>query len=743
MADRTMRVTGEEDNADAQNGSTKRVVEDLSTRRVGDDISSTAGAAEVTSRRDSPPLPLGVLAPGSTICGDCIVIRTLYPHESQRPGLYLCQAPEGEVIVKVAATMFPPKPELWQRLTFLRHPNVLRTFRTLEQGGLYFDVQEYCNGGTLAERVPQPGSGRPATTPEWIERNFLRQINDALKYLHSQDIVHRDIKPANVYIHQENGQERYILADFDISSVLEQTRTSRDTQRAAGTWIYTAPEAFPRFIDDRASGRSGRVSRSSDYYSLGVTIIELLLGTTSLHLCQLPDLFDFYLQGGRVEIPKGIPGRLSVLLRGLLMHNRRTRWTADEVERWLNGQTSDQDLQVVQDDEYYELARANRPYKIGAQVAVDLPSLAEVMFTEQEIATEDLITSDILLNWIGNVDPNIAREIRRDRDKHYLTPTLVLHYAIQRCDPTRPFIFPDKTEAKTTTEWITAAINIAGRIGQRPEEFCTTAMLHQLQAWLRFKEDPMSELADGVAGIEKSPARVRLEELAYLFQAERPYPITRTLAARSPKELVALTYGPADGWKGKKRPACYEASYQRWFDQALCAWLRQRGLASLADQCDQIREAQADEPFAAFETILRLLDPALEPVPVSFDQAELNQIRTVPYGQQRSFTLHYFTDGPGTPFGAITCTNPTPSVQLDEYVIRQREGTVNITIDTQLDRQAAQGITYFMLRLESGIAKFCQDPVKFRYRIDYPTEVTVRRVFSGIGLGMLLIGLPR
>ncbi|HEX2950348.1 MAG TPA: hypothetical protein VHV83_12430, partial [Armatimonadota bacterium] len=180
--------------------------------------------------------------------------------------------------------------------------------------------------------------------------------------------------------------------------------------------------------------------------------------------------------------------------------------------------------------------------------------LAEVMFTEQEIATEDLITSDILLNWIGNVDPNIAREIRRDRDKHYLTPTLVLHSAIQRCDPTRPFIFPDKTEAKTTTEWITAAINIAGRIGQRSEEFCTTAMLHQLQAWLRFKEDPMPELANGVAGIEKSPARVRLEELAYLFQAERPYPITRTLAARTPKELVALTYGPADGWKGKKTP---------------------------------------------------------------------------------------------------------------------------------------------------------------------------------------------
>ena len=180
--------------------------------------------------------------------------------------------------------------------------------------------------------------------PEWVIDSFIAQVSAGLKYLHEQEIIHRDVKPANIYQHTVSGIQALVLGDFDISSVLEGSRTSRDTQRTAGTWYYTAPEAFPRFVDDSAGGRRGRITRSSDYYSLGITIIELLLGTTSLHLCQLPDLFDFYLQGGRVEIPQGIPGRLTLLLRGLLIRNRQTRWGGREVERWLHNATTDEDL---------------------------------------------------------------------------------------------------------------------------------------------------------------------------------------------------------------------------------------------------------------------------------------------------------------------------------------------------------------------------------------------------------------
>ena len=294
------------------------------------------------------------------------------------------------------------------------------------------------------------------------------------------------------------------------------------------------------------------------------------------------------------------------------MRNRQTRWGAEEVERWLHNANDDNDLKRIHDDEYYELARASRPYRLKNYFAVDLPSLAEAMFREPDLAIEDLITGDVLLNWIGNLDPTIAREIRRDRDQWFPTPEMVLMCAIMHCDPTRPFIFSDGGEARTSTEWITYAVGLVNRSVIRKDTFNTTSLLPQLATWLRLKTSPQPEVADKVEQLRHSAEAVQLEELLYLLLPNRPYEITRGVAVRTPRELVQLTYGTRDDWK-KGRPALYQASFQRWRDGALCAWLRQRGLETLAAQCDEVRESLPDEPLAAFETILRLLTPRCRP----------------------------------------------------------------------------------------------------------------------------------
>jgi len=718
---------------------TRRVedVEAVGTLRVPDeDFSASLPEAGRAGARH----PLGVLPPGRIICEDCRVEQTLQPHESQRPGLYLCAAPEGQVIVKVAATMFPPKEEIWQKLVFLLHPHVLRTYRTVEEDGFFYEVQEYCPGGTVEARVPKPGSGVAPPSHEWIMETFVPQVAAGLKYLHEEEIIHRDVKPANIYLTRLAGFEALVLGDFDISSMLAQNRTSRDTQRTAGTWYYTAPEAFPRFVDDSAGGRRGRITRSADYYSLGITIIELLLGTTSLHLCKLADLFDFYLQGGRVEIPQGIPGRLTLLLRGLLVRNRQTRWGADEIERWLHSCNSEEDLKHIHDDEYYELARASRPYRLKDYFAVDLPSLAEAMFHEPEIATEDLITGDVLLNWIGNLDPTVARELRRDRDQWYLSPEMVLMCAIMRCDPERPFIFIDGFEAKTPAEWIKHAVEMANRSLIRKETFNTTTLLPQLAVWLRLKTPPQDELADKVEQIQHSPEAVQLEELLYCLLPNRPYEIMKEVVARTPQEVVQQTYGALNDWK-RARPACYTASYKRWQEGSLCAWLRQRKLEALAAKCDEVRERLKDEPQAAFETVLRLLDPALPPVVVEMDFSATGALCLVRYGTQRTYQLPYTTRTPGVPFGALRL-QALPGVRLNEQRINQREGTIELTIDGDADLPVFKLLTG-IIDFTSGFTQLVKAPHRFRYKIDFPTELVIKRVLAGAGIGAVLLGFPR
>jgi serine/threonine protein kinase len=685
-------------------------------------------------------LPLGTVPPGEVLCGDCVVERTLHPHETQRPGLYLCRAPEGRVVVKVAPMQFPPRLALWERLPSLRHLAVLRTFRTVEEDGYFYDVQEYCAGGTLGDRVPVPGSGFPPVPPEWVCGVLVPQINAALQYLHAQDIVHRDLKPANIYVQRGGENEQLVLADFDISSVLESSRTSRDTQRAAGTWLYTAPEAFPRFIDDHAGSRVGRISRACDYYSLGITLIELLVGTTSLHQCQLPDLFDFYLQGGRVEIPATLPGPLNVLLHGLLLRNRRLRWGGDEVDRWLANANTPEDLLRITNDEGYELSRASRPYRLKSRVAVDLAGLADAMFQEQEAAMEELLSADVLLHWIAGINSNIAREINRTREQYRMMPAYVLHVAIQRCDPTRPFIFFDDTEVYQAIDWLEHVEAIADG-PEASAALCTDELLHQFEAWLRMKEAPEPALADAVARLRETPPATRLEEVGYLIQLDRPFTIAPQAQARTPKAFVAAAYGPPEAWRGKKRPVCYELAFQRWHEGGIEAWLRQRGLEAVAVQSRAVREQLPDHPFAAFETVLRLLDPKLPPVTVCAEGDSLG-IVTIPFGRQRPGQLRYITRGPGMPFGAVVVSNEAPGVQVKDQVLSERAGEIAITFDSGFGQNTMH--TYRAeLTLDSGVATFAPSPVVIRYRVEFPLEITLLRVIIGFISGFLVLALPR
>jgi serine/threonine protein kinase len=719
------------------------------TRRVGEDITKRVNDAELATRHidaedyvnHGSSLPLGVLAAGTIICDDYTVMKTVFPQESTRPGLYLCSSKTVDVMIKVAAMMFPPRQDLWEKLPDLAHPSIIDTYKAIQKDEYYYEIQEYCNGGTLADRVPVVGEKSAETSPGWIMTVMMPQINEALKYLHSQGIIHRDIKPANIYIQIENGVERLVLGDFDISSVMEGSKTSRDTQRMAGTWIYTAPEAFPRYVDDNASGKVGRISRACDYYSLGITIIELLSGSTSLHQSKLPDLFDFYLQGGAVEVPAGLPGKLTMLLRGLLIRNRRTRWSTEEVDRWLNDCNTEADMIKIANDQSYQLAQANRPYKINNKIVVDLPGLSDLMFDEQDSAIEDVITSDVLINWIAAIDTDIARNIRRFRDSNYTEPMSVYYYAIISCDPSRPFVFYEGYEAVNEDDWIICAhkFAISNKI---VNSLCSEELLIYFEMWLRLKERPNKDLADKVAKLKDTPLETRLEELTYMIQQNRPFTIMRGVFAATPTDFVKMVYANKDLWKGKSRPVVYEMAMSRWKDGALSTWLRQRGLDKLSQQIDVIKEELKDNILAAFEKILRLLEPDLPRVKVTFTPVDITSIYTIKSGEERTIEIKYTTVGCGIPFGVVNIANAAPGVHIVNNVINQRSGTIEVTIDSKFD-QNSQKINAVNLEIESGVAELVNSPFSLKYRVYFPMAITIKRMLIGFVTGFTFFAITR
>ena len=99
--------------------------------------------------------------------------------------------------------------------------------------------------------------------------NIMVQVSQAIVQLHNQKIIHKNIKSANIIINSQTNQIK--LTDFSIASQMgsETTRIITPNQ-LEGTLAYISPEQ---------TGRMNRpIDYRTDFYSLGVTLYELLTG---------------------------------------------------------------------------------------------------------------------------------------------------------------------------------------------------------------------------------------------------------------------------------------------------------------------------------------------------------------------------------------------------------------------------------------------------------------------------------
>ncbi|MEM7344348.1 MAG: protein kinase, partial [Chloroflexota bacterium] len=115
----------------------------------------------------------------------------------------------------------------FQILAGLRHPHIISV---LDYG---FDTQQmpYFTMSYLPEAQTFLEAGIGLDTKTKVD--LLRQLLQALAYLHRRDIIHRDIKPKNVLV----AEDRVRVLDFGLSFEQKTGLTS-----AGGTLLYMAPE---------------------------------------------------------------------------------------------------------------------------------------------------------------------------------------------------------------------------------------------------------------------------------------------------------------------------------------------------------------------------------------------------------------------------------------------------------------------------------------------------------------------
>ncbi len=141
----------------------------------------------------------------------------------------------------------------------LQHPNIMPIYDAGEEDGKYYVVTEHIQGArTLAAYCRPDNLLRVDDVVETIYK-----CAKALHYAHGRGVIHRDIKPSNVMLTIDNDVRIIdfgiaICADADISRI----------EGIAGSPSYMSPEQV----------QSEDLTHSSDIYSLGAVLYELLTG---------------------------------------------------------------------------------------------------------------------------------------------------------------------------------------------------------------------------------------------------------------------------------------------------------------------------------------------------------------------------------------------------------------------------------------------------------------------------------
>lgn len=141
------------------------------------------------------------------------------------------------------------------------HPNIIRILDIFKENATAYYVMDYIEGSSLEDIVNSQGA---LSEEEAI--NYIKQIADALDYVHRQRINHLDVKPSNIMVRKDG---RAILIDFGVSKQYDEQGEQTSTTPVGISYGY-AP------IEQYRPGGVSEFSPQADVYSLGATLYKLL-----------------------------------------------------------------------------------------------------------------------------------------------------------------------------------------------------------------------------------------------------------------------------------------------------------------------------------------------------------------------------------------------------------------------------------------------------------------------------------
>ena len=220
----------------------------------------------------------------------------------------------------------------------LHHPNIVHLEDVKKDEKYYYIVMEYVNGGCLTDCLKKYQARYRNAFPEDIVQYLMRQIVDAIKYIHKRNIIHRDLKLDNIMVSFDNENDKNNLnmmrAKIKIIDFGFAIKLTPDKNNLAQTVLGSPINMDPLILNEMAS-RGKKINQlgydqKADIWSLGTICYELLIGHSVFNAETMNDLVR-QVEAGNYNVPTSVSKEVVSFLNGMLQYDGQNRLSIDEL----------------------------------------------------------------------------------------------------------------------------------------------------------------------------------------------------------------------------------------------------------------------------------------------------------------------------------------------------------------------------------------------------------------------------
>ena len=221
-------------------------------------------------------------------------------------------------------------------LNSLNHPNIVKLEALRATKDHYYIVMEYVNGGCLTDCLNKYKAKFRNPFPEQIVQYLMRQIVDAINYIHNLKIIHRDLKLDNIMVHFDNENDknalnmmRATIKIIDFGFAIQMSK-SELAYSALGSPINMDPLILQKFTKKGGNINNLGYDSKADIWSLGTICYEMIIGEAVFNAETMKDLVT-KVENGSYKVPTSLSKEIVSFLNGMLQYDGKSRLSASEL----------------------------------------------------------------------------------------------------------------------------------------------------------------------------------------------------------------------------------------------------------------------------------------------------------------------------------------------------------------------------------------------------------------------------